>query len=587
MLVSYNIPKKAFLFVLVALSLNMISVAQKPRFKEKKIAHRVKKHVKYLADDELEGRLTGSAGETKSAEYIARQFEKIGLTPMGENKYFQNMTVPNMRMAQGNSSFMVNDTVLTLFTDYYPISVSANNGRYKGDAINIGYGIEDQGLKTNDYKDKDVKGKAVVINLDLPGGMHPHSRFMSWAGTEFRVNYAKSKGARVVIFYSTDEDLFPSGTLAKVMTNSNLPVIFVKKDLSKKDTFSIDLIVDILLLSTESYNVLGYIDNGAKPIVVIGAHHDHLGRGEKGGSLAETEGDIHNGADDNASGVAALFELARIVKKSKHFKNNNYLFVAFTGEEQGLLGSKHFVKKVMKTDLGDRISYMINMDMIGHLDSTQKTLIINGVGTSPEWNKAIKRVSYPKRKIAKIKTTESGIGASDHTSFYLHGVPAVHFFTGQHQYYHKPTDDVEIVNYGGEAFVISYISRFMCEMDKQSGKLDSAQKNGEVYRLNPNGTILFTKTKDENQGRMNFKVTLGIMPDYVYDGEGMRVDGVKTNKPADKAGMLKGDIIIAMNGKLVLNIQDYMKVLSQLDKGDKAIVNVKRGNETKELNVQF
>ena len=563
----YNLNKKISLTIAITVLVGTLTFAQKPHFKEKKIARNVKKHIQYLASDELEGRETGTQGERLSAEYIADQFSKIGLLPKGEQDYYQYMTVPNLRMAQGNTSLMIDKKVQTLFIDFYPISASSNNGRYDGEIVNIGYGIEDEGLKHNDYKDVDLAGKAVIIDLDLPGGTHPHNKFMAWTGVEQRVNYAKSKGAKAVIFHTKNKDLIPNGTLTKTIKHSGIPVLFVKKDLSDITIANGDLVIDVLLLSTDAHNVLGYIDNGKRTTVVIGAHHDHLGKGHHGGSRSEKPGDIHNGADDNASGIAALIELAKVVKKKpKHFSNNNYLFIAFTGEEEGLLGSKYFVKSNLF--IREQVPYMINMDMVGHLDSTSKTLIINGVGTSPSWTEAISSISYPKRKIAKVKTTESGIGASDHTSFYLQGIPAVHFFTGQHQHYHKPTDDVEIVNFGGEAFVISYICKMMYTMDKMD-------------------KVVFTKTKDESQGRMKFKVTLGIMPDYVYDGEGLRVDGVKEGKPGYKAGLLKGDIIISLNGQNIQNMKDYMKTLMSFEEGIKTTVTVRRGSETKALDVQF
>ena len=544
------------------------SSAQRPWFKERKIAKLVKKHVEFLASDALEGRYTASAGELKSAEYIAEQLMAIGVKPHDSlNSYYQTFKIVDLRMAQANSSLKIGDQVYTLFQDFYPLSPSINNGSFNGEIVNVGFGIEDEKLDHNDYQNKSVKGKTVLINIDLPGGTHPHSKFLGWSGSEFRSNYAKQKGAGAVLFYSKNKDLFPNGTLARTYKNTGLPVMFLKQDLSDISTVNGDLVVDILISHQTAHNVVGYIDNGSAHTVVIGAHHDHLGYGYKGGSLAERPGDIHNGADDNASGVAGLIELARFVKKNQDdLNNNNYAFVAFTGEEQGLVGSKFFVNSGLVE--APKTRYMINMDMIGHLDSTHKTLIVNGVGTSPEWESSISKVQYPLKKIAKIKTTESGIGSSDHTSFYLAGVPSVHFFTGQHQYYHKPTDDIEIVNYGGEAFVISYIKLFMCEMDQ----LDE---------------VTFTKTKDENQGRMNFNVTLGIMPDYVYDGEGLRVDGVKDGKTGYKAGLLKGDVIINMDGKAINDIQDYMKQLSSLKKGTKTTLTVRRGSETKVLDVQF
>ena len=542
--------------------------AQKPHFGEKKRSKRITKHITYLASDELGGRLSASDNDRKSAEYIAKQYERIGLEPAGENdSYYQYMSTPDLRLAKSNTSLVLDKYVLKLFKEFYPLSASSNKGAYEGEAVNVNYGIEDEGLKHHDYQDKEVSGKVVLIKMDIPGGVHPHNRYISWSGIEYRATYAKSKGAKAVVYYTDNEELQPSGTLAKTLDNAGIPIFFVKKDLSSLDVTTARFNLDILMITKIANNVLGFIDNQANQTVVVGAHHDHLGRGQKGGSLAEIPGDIHNGADDNASGVAGLFEIAQaIVKKPKKYKNNNYLFIAFSGEEQGLIGSKYFVKSPLMQK--QNVNFMINMDMIGHLDSTKKTLIINGVGSSPEWNKAISEVSYSTSKIAKIKTTESGIGASDHTSFYLANIPAVHFFTGQHQHYHKPSDDPSIINYGGEAFVISYMLKIL-------------------HKANEYGEFPFTETTKDEPSRMNFKVTLGIMPDYIFDGEGMRVDGVKPERPGSKAGMLKGDIIIGMGDFTIVNIQDYMKALSSYNKNDQTIVTIRRNKEVKVLNVTF
>lgn len=545
------------------------AMAQKPNRIEKKFVRNIKSHIIYLASDELEGRGTGSAGEQLSAKYVEEQFALIGLQPKGDNNtYKQSMDIPTLRMAQANTSLKINKDAYTLFTDFYPLSPSANEGGYEGLAINVSHGVEDQGLNWNDYENVDVNDKAVLIKVELPDNENPHSKFSGWSGIEYRAKFARDKGAMAVVYYSSNKDNAPNGKLSKTLRNIGIPVFFTNKDLSKLVTPTISLETEIMVLSNEASNVIGFIDNGADKTVVIGAHHDHLGYGQLGGSLAEKSGQIHNGADDNASGVASLIELARYInKKSKHFSNNNYMFIAFTAEELGLVGSKYFVSN--PTIPLKEINYMINMDMVGHLDSTQKTIIINGVGTSPSWNSVLAEMDYSTKKIAKTKTTESGIGASDHTSFYLNGIPSVHFFTGQHKYYHKPTDDVQIVNMNGTAFVTNYICQYLYRMDALNTKVE------------------YTKTKDETQGRMRFKVTLGVMPDYVYDGEGMRIDGVREGKAADKAGIVKGDVVIIMNGKPIANMQDYMKMLSSLKKGDKIPVVIKRDDKTLELDVQF
>lgn len=553
-----------FLFVCGA----SISLAQKPHFKEKRMAKRIERHINYLASDELEGRLSASENDRKSAEYIAEEFESLGLQPAGEQgDFYQYIPTSDLRLAQSATSLTLGVKSQKLFRDFYPLSATSNNGIYSGEAVNVGYGVEDDGLKHHDYEGKNVEGKVVLINMDIPGGVHPHNRYISWSGVEFRVDYAKTRGAKGVIYYASDESVFPSGELAMTLENSGVPVLFVKQDLMDTSSIEVQLKVDILQVIKNAHNVLAFIDNQASRTVVIGAHHDHLGRGQKGGSLAEIPGQIHNGADDNASGVAGLFELARaIAKRPKKFANNNYLFIAFSGEEQGLVGSKFFVNSELMPQ--QKVNFMINMDMIGHLDSTKKTLIINGVGSSPSWKEAIQMTKYSTKKIAKVKTTESGIGASDHTSFYLANIPSVHFFTGQHHDYHKPTDDPSIINYGGEAFILSYMTKML-------------------KVLNTQGELMYEETAEEEPTRMDFKVTLGIMPDYIFEGEGMRVDGVKPERVGDQAGMKKGDVIIGMGDYNISNIQDYMKVLSTYNKNDKTTVTIRRDSAVKILNVTF
>jgi len=309
-------------------------------------------------------------------------------------------------------------------------------------------------------------------------------------------------------------------------------------------------------------NIVAYLDNGAKNTVVIGGHYDHLGVG-RFGSRNVGEPAIHNGADDNASGIASLLLLAKALKGSD-LKNNNYLFIAFSGEELGLYGSKYFVNN--STIPLESINYMINLDMVGRLNA-DKVLAINGAGTSPAWKETFGKLNV---RGIKVKTTDSGIGPSDHTSFYLQDIPAVHYFSGQHEDYHKPEDDSERVNYDG-----------IYEISEHIYAVISALDNG--------GKIAFTKTKDENEGRTvsKFKVTLGVMPDYVYEGTGMRVDGVLSDRPAEAAGMEKGDIIIKIDDIEVKDIYDYMDGLAKFKKGDKTMVVVKRADKEVKMKVVF
>lgn len=313
-------------------------------------------------------------------------------------------------------------------------------------------------------------------------------------------------------------------------------------------------------------NVLALLDHGAARTVVIGAHYDHLGFGGSGsGSLAANDTSIHNGADDNASGIAGILAIAAKLKNNPKTKNNNYLFIAFSGEEKGLFGSNAYTKDSTLFQAG-KVNYMINLDMVGRLNQ-EKVLAVNGVGTSPSWKPRFENQALAKGM--KISATESGQGPSDHTSFYLKDIPVLHFFTGQHQDYHKPSDDAHLVNYDG----ILQISDLIVSL---------------IEDLDPKGKLVFTKTKDESGKRaVAFKVSMGVMPDYLYQEGGMRIDGVTEGRPAALAGLQKGDIILKMGEKTIKDIYSYMEALGSFQKGDKIQVEIKRNDVIKSLPVGF
>jgi Zn-dependent M28 family amino/carboxypeptidase len=313
-------------------------------------------------------------------------------------------------------------------------------------------------------------------------------------------------------------------------------------------------------------NVIGFINNGASNTIIFGAHYDHLGYGEDGYSLLRTgEKLIHNGADDNASGTAAIIELARMLKTSKD-KSNNYLFIAFSGEELGLLGSKYYTEH--PTVNLQTVNYMVNFDMVGRLNDTTKMLTIGGYGTSPAWGSVFTLLN--KQKYFAIRYDSSGVGPSDHTSFYLKNIPVLFFFTGIHSDYHKPTDDYNKINYTGEAMIIKFI-------------------DGLVDYTNDKGKLAFQKTRDNNSMGITarFNVTLGIMPDYSFSGNGVRVDAVSDGRPAQKAGIQTGDIIVQLGSYDTTSLETYMQALSKFSKGDKTTVKYKRGEAVKEGDVQF
>jgi aminopeptidase YwaD len=557
--------KNLYLILLSTLFLWNISKAQ--NLDDAQIKANLKQHITYLASDKLEGRETGKKGEQLAEKYIIEQFTKIGLTPMGTDKYVQEFPFTE-GVKLGKSSELTDEhKTHKLNVEWYPLPYSCAKGTVKGTLANVKYGIVAPRLGYDDYKGKnDLKGKIFMINISSPDGMSPHSKYTDYSDLRTRIDTAIAHGAAAIIFINSDSTVEnPKNDFTNKISPSSIPVVFANAndDLCVFDNAHFTLTVDITRLTHTGHNIIGFIDNGAKNTVVFGAHYDHLGYGGEGsGSLYRGKPAIHHGADDNASGTAALIELARYLKTSND-RNNNYLICAFSGEEKGLLGSNYFVKN--PTYPLAKMNYMVNMDMVGRLNET-KNLSINGVGSSPVWHSLVDTI---KRDGIKVKTTESGIGPSDYTSFYLKDIPVIFFFTGSHNDYHKPSDTEDKINYPGELSVMKIIIAM-------------------VNSLNTKGKLEFTKTKEEDSKEApRFKVTMGVIPDYAFDGEGMRIDGVSDGKPAAKAGLKSGDIVTQMDDFKITDMMSYMKALGIHKKGDTVTLKVKRGNEMKDVKLTF
>lgn len=308
-------------------------------------------------------------------------------------------------------------------------------------------------------------------------------------------------------------------------------------------------------IQIKSQNVVGFLDNNSDKTIVIGAHYDHIGKNEYRQSLApQLHNQIHNGADDNASGVAGLLELAKRFATNDEKEKFNFIFICFSGEEIGLIGSKFFVENIVSTR---KIDMMINMDMIGRTNS-EHHLYVGGVGTSPLF---IDYFAKNKSQYFNIVTDDSGIGPSDHTSFYLKDIPVLFFFTGSHSDYHKPSDDYEKINLEGLNQIVNFIETL-------------------TLKLAAEFRIPFTKTKSKSEGKSaSFKVTLGILPNYSSSENGLLIDNVTENKPAYKAGLKQGDIIIGINKNKITDIYSYMDCLNKLNHGDTIKILYVRNNK--------
>lgn len=323
-------------------------------------------------------------------------------------------------------------------------------------------------------------------------------------------------------------------------------------------------IVDTNAQKIKSQNVIGFLDNGAAHTIVVGAHYDHLGKGFLGSSLeANSSGQIHNGADDNASGTAGVLELARYFVNNDKKEPFNFLFICFSAEEEGLIGSKRFCEN--PTIPLSSVNYMLNMDMIGRLQA-DRGLLVQGVGTSPLW---MPMIGVVKKEGLTIKTDSAGIGPSDYTSFYLKNIPVIGLFTGGHSDYHKPSDDADKINYEGTKQVLEYAVRLIegtCTFDK----------------------LAFQETKPQpSRESRAFKVTMGVMPDYAADVKGMRIDGVTKGKPAEKAGLQKGDIITKIGDNSIADVYQYMDALNKFKKGESTKITIVRDGKELVLDITF
>jgi hypothetical protein len=377
---------------------------------------------------------------------------------------------------------------------------------------------------------------------------------------------AQAQKKQVVIFKNSSEIKDDLAFDVKDKSESlQIPVVYFSKQLAEKFGAN-ESISSLNILVKEKkrigHNVVGYINNHAANTIILGAHYDHLGYGEDHNSLyAGSTPMVHNGADDNASGTAALIEMGKWLKKSA-YKNYNYLLLSFSGEELGLFGSKYFTDHAgldLKT-----VNYMINMDMVGRLNDSTHGITIGGYGTSPTWGNLIKKDdSY-----FKINVDSAGSGPSDHTSFYKKDIPVLFFFTGSHKDYHKPSDDADKINFEGELQILKYIQNIIAQTD-------------------PMPKLVFTKTREVTAGKNSFKVSVGIMPDYTYTGNGVRVDGVSENRPAQKAAIQTGDILMQLGEHKFSDVQSYMGVLNKFEKGQTIVLKFMRGNEQKEVSITF
>lgn len=561
----------------------------------------LRNHVRYLSSDSLKGRLTGSTGDSLAADYIRKEFASFGLVPLSGDG-LQRFEVTKRIIPGVNNSLIINGNRYTPEKDFMPLSFSSNS-TLDAEVIFAGYGfnINNDSLKWNDYDGIDVKGKWVMILRADPEADNTQSPYIQYSGDRDKALLAKDMGAGGVLLVSGPVS-DPQDSFEQLNTEGfsvGIPVFRIKREIAdvilSKSASTIESLErnintkrkpsgiftkvrinansEIEREITNTRNVIMILPGGDDKLkneyVIIGAHFDHLGMGGQGSSsrAPDTIG-VHHGADDNASGVSLMLELAQKFGMSGESPKRSIICIAFSGEEEGLLGSKHFTDDPV-IDLS-KVNAMVNLDMVGRLNDTGM-LQISGVGTA----KGLRQLIYAKSDTSatKLNLSDEGYGPSDHSSFYFKNIPVLFYFTGAHLDYHTPADTWDKINYKGMVGISTQIFNVVKELADSPDRLQFTEAGPKVEPV---------------RYRRGKGVSLGIMPDFAgVIKNGLRADAVTPGKPAAIGGMKKGDIITAINGKSVNNIQDYMSRMGQLKHGQTISVEILRNGKKEVLLIQL
>lgn len=604
---------------------------------------RLQQHISYLASDALGGRRTGTSGATDAARYVAGEFSRVGLRPaiqkagaskrlsVAMSQYLQSFPyVAGVELGKTNELKLVGGAApFRSPDDWMPLGFSAS-AQVAGGLAFVGYGISASELSHDDYALVSAKDRVVLALQGTPDGDNPHGQFARFEGIRWKAVAARNAGAKALVVVAREEQ-FKDDRLARLTYDNSagdagLPVIVISRqaadrllqpsqltlsqlEQTAKDktpgtnrilTGEVSLTTDVVRKEVQAYNVIGVLDGSDRVLknetIILGAHYDHLGLGGDG-SLAQRQGEVHHGADDNASGTAGLLELARILTSQRPRPKRTVVFIAFGGEEEGLLGSNYYVNHPI-TPLANTVA-MINMDMIGRLKD--RKLIIGGVGTAKEWRELVASanaavntrvtpdptedvpkgmpivVSANGRPIVTVDPSasfdltlqEDGFGPSDHSSFYAKQIPVLFFWTGTHSDYHKPSDTFDKINYDGEARILSFVSSIVRDLDQAEKRV----------------TYSVAKSDSMTGRSTGFRVYLGTIPNYSDSNDGLLLDGVRENSPAAKGGLKAGDRIVKIGNREVKNVYDYTYALGELKAGQEYVIEVMRGGERLSLKI--
>lgn len=589
--------KKYSILIVLALVLNIGQSCTTKKIQPEITKEELYNHIDFLASDSLKGRYPGTPEDKVAAQYIANELLQSGLQLMFEDG-LQDFKITSELKTGDHNRLVINNKEYKVNNDYIPVMFTTNDS-IEANVIFAGYGfkIERGENSWNDYATVDVKGKWVMILRGEPENADQRIPFSMFSGLRSKAITAKDHGAAGVLFVSGEqfdkEDKLIE--LSKAEGEVGIPVIHIKRKVantiinesgksisaieksiqSDQNSFVCNTIVqaqtNVVVNYADTYNVAAQlIVNPEYEYIVIGGHYDHLGFGGQGtGTRAPGMHKIHYGADDNASGIAAMLEIAEKLTEHKDSLETNFIFAAFGAEEMGLLGSKHFVHNLPIED--SLIKAMINIDMIGRMKE-DKSLQIGGVGSSAEGESLVTALNNDYN--FKLGISQEGYGPSDHSSFYSKDIPVFFFSTGAHIDYHTPADSIGNINFEGLYEATNFIFDFAMNVSMDNQEITYQEAGPKA----PSGNV-----RNER-----LKVTLGIMPDFSgVEKTGLRADIVIKGKPAQKAGMHDGDIITAIDGNPVGDVYEYMERLAKLKPGQIITVEVIRENETKVLIVQL
>jgi Tol biopolymer transport system component len=572
--------------------------------------------VGYLASDKLEGRMSGSRGIKMAADYIIKQFEMTGLQPVNPDGGFRHEFefTAGVKLTAGANHFEISRKDSTarirLDEEFRPLAFSMD-AEVEGEVVFAGYGLSvpgERGEGYDSYAGLDVKNKIVLALRDVPEdvSMERRQQLNRYAGLRYKAMIARENGAKAIIVFSGpgsprsgdlvelgyDQSAATSGIAAVTVTReigenlfavSGMSLAEVQSELDRENPhfeahFAIpDLKVKIRTgverIRKPDNNLVAVLPgSGPEPRekIVVGAHYDHIGYGEIG-SLAHKgeEGQIHNGADDNASGTATVLEvmsaLALVHKEKPEAMQRDLVFALWSGEELGLIGSSDFVSEP-PFPLEQMVAY-VNFDMVGRLNENK--LILQGTGSSSVWRKLIE-----KRNVSAgfdLTLQDDPFQPTDISAFYPKGVPVLAFFTGSHDDYNRPTDDAETLNYDGMERIAKFAKLLLTD-------LASLEERPDLVKIE--------RTKSKQGGRESMRAYLGTIPDYANEASGgLALSGVSAGGPADQAGLKGGDIIVKLAGKEITNIYDYTYAIEALKIGEEVEIAVLRDGEELTLTI--